>query len=96
MQPQGHVQLLMNLLVRGMDPQAAIDAPRFCILGGTATGTISVEQWTSEDDEETYLKEKGRGTSVVEELREMGHSVMLLKGHDRVAVGRAQVSDLKK
>lgn len=93
MQPQGHVQLLMNLLVRGMDPQAAIDAPRFCILGGTGNGMIAIEQWTSEDDEETHLEEKGRGTSVAEELREMGHSVMLLSGHDRVEVGRAQVSN---
>ena len=30
MQPQGHIQVLLNIL-RGFNVQAALDAPRFCI-----------------------------------------------------------------
>ena len=34
MQPQGHTQLLLNMLVFGMDPQEAVDAARFRHLSG--------------------------------------------------------------
>ena len=40
MQPQGHVQVLLNLIEFGMDLQEAIDAPRFRHLSGT---TVAVE-----------------------------------------------------
>jgi gamma-glutamyltranspeptidase/glutathione hydrolase len=40
-QPQGHVQVFLNLVEFGMDPQEAIDAPRFRHLEGT---TIAVER----------------------------------------------------
>ncbi|MDP2957345.1 MAG: gamma-glutamyltransferase [Longimicrobiales bacterium] len=40
MQPQGHVQVLLNLLEFGMDLQEAVDAPRFRHFTGT---TVAIE-----------------------------------------------------
>ena len=37
-QPQGHVQVLLNLLVFGMDPQQAVDAARFRHFSGLEVG----------------------------------------------------------
>ena len=34
MQPQGHLQVLRNVVERGMTPQQAVDAPRFRLHGG--------------------------------------------------------------
>lgn len=34
MQAQGHVQLALRILAHGQNPQAAIDAPRWCVGGG--------------------------------------------------------------
>jgi gamma-glutamyltranspeptidase/glutathione hydrolase len=35
MQPQGHMQVVSNLMDDGLDPQQALDQPRFCIGGGS-------------------------------------------------------------
>jgi gamma-glutamyltranspeptidase / glutathione hydrolase len=41
MQPQGHVQVLFNMVLFGMDPQEAADAPRFRHYSGTRVGLES-------------------------------------------------------
>lgn len=103
MQPQGHVQLLMNMLVRGMDPQAAIDAPRFCIRDGIVDAKIGLEPWLPRDskgnetgDRVIEAGEGGNGQCaggecVAEELRKMGHDIVVVRGHGRAEMGRAQV-----
>ncbi|CAM9520029.1 unnamed protein product [Discosporangium mesarthrocarpum] len=79
MQPQGHVQLLMNLLVRGMDPQAAVDSPRFCIRSAESGKGSQV------------AVEPGAPEQAAKELRALGHDVVVVQGHNRSEFGRAQV-----
>ncbi|KDN52112.1 gamma-glutamyltranspeptidase [Tilletiaria anomala UBC 951] len=83
MQPQGHVQVLLNILHRGFTPQAALDAPRFCIGAGMPDQTGSI-------DSHVYLEE-GIKPEVVEKLRQMGHNVKLIQGWGRDIFGRGQV-----
>ena len=78
MQPQGHLQLVVNLLANQLDPQAAIDAPRFCILDGTQDGIVFLEE--------------GYHLSTIAKLEEMGHNMKSnVTGHEREVFGRAQI-----
>lgn len=43
MQPQGHVQVLLNIVEFGMDPQEAIDAARFRHFSGTRVAVESLD-----------------------------------------------------
>ncbi|MFH2103049.1 MAG: gamma-glutamyltransferase family protein [Chloroflexota bacterium] len=76
MQPQGHVQVFLAL-AQGMDPQAALDLPRFCIADGTAGGVVALEE--------------GIPPETVSALAERGHHVRLVSGWERALFGRGQV-----
>lgn len=82
MQPQGHVQVLLNMLAFKYNPQAALDAPRFCIGAGMPdAGNVF----------DTVYLEEGISEEVAQELREMGHSVEIVRGFQRGLFGRGQV-----
>ena len=66
-QPQGHVQVLLNML-RGFGPQAAVDAPRFCISTGTPNAIVRNEGQAGRINSEVYFEE-GISLDVVEQLR---------------------------
>ena len=73
MQPQGHVQMLVNIVDYGMNLQEAGDAARFNHDGGrqptdTLTGEI-------EDPMGTLYVEPGIPAATIEQLRAMGHKV---------------------
>ncbi|KAI9749051.1 MAG: hypothetical protein M4579_007022 [Chaenotheca gracillima] len=83
MQPQGHVQVLLNMLAFKYNPQAALDAPRFCIGAGMPEqGKVL--------DRSVYL-EDGISEEIADTLRKMGHNIEIVKGHKRGLFGRGQV-----
>lgn len=83
MQPQGHLQTLLNMEVFGMNPQQALDAPRVCIGAGmpdqgeTGGATVYIEEGVPEE--------------VVAGLKAMGHEVEVLYGMERAMFGRGQI-----
>jgi len=77
MQPQGHVQVLSALHDAGLDPQSALDLPRFCIDVEESGGRVAIEEGMLQ---ETY--------SVLEK---MGHPVYSVSGYERALFGRGQV-----
>jgi gamma-glutamyltranspeptidase/glutathione hydrolase len=72
MQPQGHVQVLLNML-RGMSPQSALDAPRFCISAGSPDSEIKDSgQKAGDINSEVYLEE-GIPSATLEKLKGMSN-----------------------
>lgn len=74
MQPQGHVQILVNLIDFGMNVQAAGDAARIQHVG-SATPTGESARGAG-----TVLVESGVHDDAVAALRAKGHTVMRAKG----------------
>ncbi|PIG81567.1 gamma-glutamyltranspeptidase [Aspergillus arachidicola] len=75
MQPQGHVQVLLNMLAFNYHPQAALDSPRICIAAGSPELGKPV-------DRSVYVEE-GISDEAVEGLKRLGHQVKVLKGWER-------------
>jgi gamma-glutamyltranspeptidase/glutathione hydrolase len=79
MQPQGHVQVLLNMLAFNYHPQAALDAPRICIAADSEPGN------------QTIYIEEGISGETIEGLKRLGHQVKVLKGWQRGMFGRGQI-----
>lgn len=75
MQPQGHVQILLNLIDFGMNVQAAGDAARFCHFGSQTPTGIPMDP-----DGGSVGLEAGISNDVVTALKAKGHSVVRSPG----------------
>jgi gamma-glutamyltranspeptidase/glutathione hydrolase len=77
MQPQGHMQVVCGLVDDGLDPQAALDRPRFCIQDGTQKGKVVLEEDIP--------------SAVVDRLTALGHPTGVASGLERSLFGRGQI-----
>ncbi len=77
MQPQGHVQVLSALVDDGLDPQAALDLPRFCIDVEESGGRVALEDGVPDE--------------TIAGLKKMGHPLYSVGGYERSLFGRGQV-----
>ncbi|HTE50794.1 MAG TPA: gamma-glutamyltransferase family protein [Kofleriaceae bacterium] len=78
MQPQGHVQVVVDMLDDGLAPQAALDRPRFCI--EPVDGAAKVEL------------EEGIAPATAEALTARGHAIVAgVTGYERSLFGRGQI-----
>ena len=75
-QPQGHLQVVSNLVDFDMDPQRALDALRFRI-DVTGSGEVGLETGVSPD--------------LVAALEARGHRVRLFDGYERALFGGGQI-----
>ncbi len=86
MQPQGHMQTIMNLIDFHMNPQEALDAPRWQWVGGKK---IVVERAFSYAITEELVR-KGHDISVEPESIDFGRGQMILRQKDGVFAGATE------
>ena len=86
MQPQGHMQVLMNLLEFGMNPQEALDAPRWQWIGGKR---IEVEPSVPAPIIEA-LKKRGHDIIVNADSDSFGRGQMILRNEKGVLAGATE------
>lgn len=83
MQPQGHLQVVSHMVDGGLDPQAALDTPRWCIGGvGSEKGSGSVV------DAPVAVEAGHRSAN---DLLRRGHLVEHVEGLERTVFGRGQI-----
>jgi gamma-glutamyltranspeptidase/glutathione hydrolase len=77
MQPQGHFQVLSAMLDDDLNPQEALDRPRFCLVDGTGDSRLALEE--------------GIPVATMARLAELGHGVRPVSGRGRALFGSGQI-----
>lgn len=86
MQPQGHLQVIVNTVDYHMNPQASLDAPRFQWLNGKK---IELEKAVPDTVKEA-LRARGHEVSVPENSNAMGRGQIIWRREDGVLAGATE------
>lgn len=86
MQPQGHVQVLSNLIDLKLNPQEALDAPRWQWTGGNRI--LLEKDYPSEMAES--LKQRGHDIEIAESSGTFGRGEIIFRMENGVLVGAAE------
>jgi gamma-glutamyltranspeptidase/glutathione hydrolase len=84
MQPQGHLQMLVNLVDLDMSPQLALDVPRWQLAGPSA-GLGAQEAGG------LIMMEEGWSFATLAELARRGHRLVPVDGFGRMSFGGGQI-----
>lgn len=77
MQPQGHFQVLVSMIDDDLNPQEALNCPRWCLDSGTGDSALALEE--------------GIPVSTMARLADMGHQVRPVSGAGRGVFGDGQI-----
>ena len=86
MQPQGHVQVLMNMIDYGLNPQEALDAPRWQWLGGRK---IEIETGFGNELAEA-LRRRGHEVTMTDDFISFGRGQIILRDDNGVLMGATE------
>ena len=86
MQPQGHLQVIHNLIDFGMNPQEALDCPRWQWIEGKK---VMVEAAVG-DELINALRVRGHELIVTDDTIDFGRGQMILRSDDGVLVGATE------
>ncbi|KAI8333832.1 nucleophile aminohydrolase [Chlamydoabsidia padenii] len=91
-QPQGQVQVVLNMLRYLQNPQHSLDLPRLCVAPPPDKDKDSYASYAFTDVSQSvvYL-EDGFTDKVIRDLEAKGHVCIRLEGHSRFTVGRGQI-----
>lgn len=77
MQPQGHFQVINAMIDDDLNPQEALDRPRWCLEAGTSSSRLALEE--------------GIPVATMAQLAQLGHSVRPVSGAARAVFGSGQI-----